>query len=196
MHIVLLHFQFKYLLERNQEFYLADFENSAKSGFLSLFVALIGVLLIISWVIYAYYNPHTPSGQFLIRVIIFRVHIFLFFLLMSRAFAGLVLFYDNNDKTKLPNARPFLEIFETYFSTLVHSKSFYLNLNFKFHVFFIWHICFLIFSIDLHVGTCHRAMFVIVLLYICDLTVKNIWSKVVLIFWGGFDIGNKYKKLF
>ncbi|VDN52972.1 unnamed protein product, partial [Dracunculus medinensis] len=38
-----------------------DFENSAKSGFLSLFVALIGVLLIISW-----YRPsrwHMPSSH-------------------------------------------------------------------------------------------------------------------------------------
>jgi len=43
-------------------------------------VAVIFILLLIfsvmCWMAYAYYNPHTPSGQFLIRVSFIRINYF------------------------------------------------------------------------------------------------------------------------
>ncbi|VDN01315.1 unnamed protein product [Thelazia callipaeda] len=39
----------------------------SNSGFVSLFVILVCGILFASWVSYAYFNPHTPSGQLLIR---------------------------------------------------------------------------------------------------------------------------------
>ncbi|VDK73228.1 unnamed protein product [Onchocerca ochengi] len=44
-----------------------DVLGRSNSGFVSIFVALVGVLLLASWASYAYFNPHTPSGQLLIR---------------------------------------------------------------------------------------------------------------------------------
>lgn len=37
------------------------------ASYVSLFVVIVAVILVVSWTVYAYYNPHTPSGQFLIR---------------------------------------------------------------------------------------------------------------------------------
>lgn len=45
-----------------------DVLGRSNSGFVSIFVVVVGVILLASWASYAYFNPHTPSGQLLIRV--------------------------------------------------------------------------------------------------------------------------------
>lgn len=44
-----------------------DVLGRSNSGFVSLFVVVVGVVVLASWASYAYFNPHTPSGQLLIR---------------------------------------------------------------------------------------------------------------------------------
>ncbi|VDK81306.1 unnamed protein product [Litomosoides sigmodontis] len=44
-----------------------DILGRSNSGFASIFVVLVGVVVFVSWASYAYFNPHTPSGQLLIK---------------------------------------------------------------------------------------------------------------------------------
>ncbi|EFO20573.2 tumor endothelial marker 3 [Loa loa] len=44
-----------------------DVLGRSNSGFVSIFVVVVGVIMLASWASYAYFNPHTPSGQLLIR---------------------------------------------------------------------------------------------------------------------------------
>ncbi|MCP9263554.1 Plexin domain-containing protein 1 [Dirofilaria immitis] len=44
-----------------------DILGRSNSGFVSIFVVIVGIILLASWASYAYFNPHTPSGQLLIR---------------------------------------------------------------------------------------------------------------------------------
>uniref|UniRef100_A0A1I8EEH2 PSI domain-containing protein n=2 Tax=Wuchereria bancrofti TaxID=6293 RepID=A0A1I8EEH2_WUCBA len=44
-----------------------DVLGRSNSGFVSIFIVVVGVVVLASWASYAYFNPHTPSGQLLIR---------------------------------------------------------------------------------------------------------------------------------
>ncbi|VBB31083.1 unnamed protein product [Acanthocheilonema viteae] len=44
-----------------------DVLGRSNSGLVSIFVVIVGVVVLASWASYAYFNPHTPSGQLLIR---------------------------------------------------------------------------------------------------------------------------------
>uniref|UniRef100_A0A0N4TDL8 RSN1_TM domain-containing protein n=1 Tax=Brugia pahangi TaxID=6280 RepID=A0A0N4TDL8_BRUPA len=44
-----------------------DVLGRSNSGFVSIFIVVVGVIMLASWASYAYFNPHTPSGQLLIR---------------------------------------------------------------------------------------------------------------------------------
>ncbi|MFH4979130.1 hypothetical protein AB6A40_005839 [Gnathostoma spinigerum] len=44
-----------------------DGNSQSNGGVVSLTLIMVAVVLVLSWVMYSYYNPHTPSGQFLIR---------------------------------------------------------------------------------------------------------------------------------
>uniref|UniRef100_F1L1C9 Plexin domain-containing protein 2 n=1 Tax=Ascaris suum TaxID=6253 RepID=F1L1C9_ASCSU len=44
-----------------------DSETKSNGGYVTLFIVVMCFVLAASWLLYAYYNPHTPSGQLLIK---------------------------------------------------------------------------------------------------------------------------------
>lgn len=51
--------------------FILDSETKSNGGYVTLFIVVMCFVLAASWLLYAYYNPHTPSGQLLIKVIPF-----------------------------------------------------------------------------------------------------------------------------